>query len=225
MRTITIINHVSVASLKRGLLVCLIWALGFFSSAWAANMSQTRFDQANHLYEQGKYTEALAIYQEIEKNGSHWKLFFNCGNCYYKLGQWVNAKIYFLKARRLEPFEPAITKNIDIVNKRLNDKIATPTPDFISRLVLRIESMITLNVLSLILFLSWLIFNGFLFLLFSRGKRRWVIYGMAFSFLLLLLVASYHIYRVGKFQDRSVAVITVADSQLRSGPGGDAAVG
>ncbi len=46
-----------------------------------------------------------------------------------------------------------------------------------------------------------------------------MIYGISFSLVLTLLLGSYHIYRVGKHNQRSVAVITVEDARLRSGPG------
>ena len=80
-----------------------------------AAMSQENFDKANSLYEEGKYEEALSFYLEIEKTGEHWKLFYNTGNCYYKLKNYLKAKIYYLKAERLNPFEPSVRKNIGIV--------------------------------------------------------------------------------------------------------------
>ncbi len=213
------VKCIPVLPLIWGILVWLVLAGGLPLPMSAADISQSSFDEANRLYEKGNYDQALSLYQRIEKNGSHWKLFYNTGNCYFKLGQWVQAKIYYLKAKRLEPFEPAIEKNIDIVNKRLNDKIVVPKPDFITRLVLRLESLVSLNVLSILLFIAVLIFNAFLFYSFSHGKRRWVMYGIAFSLVFLVLIAGYHIYRVGKYQERNIAVITAAATPLRSGPG------
>ncbi|MCP5050339.1 MAG: SH3 domain-containing protein [bacterium] len=187
--------------------------------AAAAEVSQDRFDEANRLYEEGKYADALTIYREMETLGSHWKLFYNMGNCYYKSGLLVQAKIYYLKARRLEPFDSSIEKNIKIVNQRLNDKIPTPKPDFISRLVLRLESFISLNALSIVLLLLVVVFNVFLFQLIRKGKNRWIIYGISFSLVLAMFLGVYHIYRAGKHNRRNVAVITVEDARLRSGPG------
>jgi len=190
-----------------------------------ADSSQARFDRANQLYEEGNYTDALNIYREIEKQGgetniySHWKLFYNIGNCYYKLNQPVRAKIYYLRAERLKPFENSIKKNIDIVNKRLSDKTPAPAPDFISRLFLRIESFIRLNVLSIALLILIIGLNVFVFLVIKKGKNRFLIYGVSFSLIITLLLSGYHMYRVGKTNRRNIAVITKGDSQLRSGPG------
>ncbi len=200
------------------ILLCFIW-LGNGAIIGAAEVSQDRFDQANQLYEEGKYPEALNHYQEIEKAGSHWKVYYNMGNCYYKLNQPVRAKIYYLKARRLEPFEPSIQKNIEIVNQQLKDKVSAPQPDFISRLLMRIESILSLNILSIALLLVVVIFNGFVLLLIKRGRNRFILYGVSFSLILVLLFTGYHIHRVNKYNRRDTAVIIKEDAQLRSGPG------
>jgi len=208
-------------------LFLLFFIIAGTGEASAADSSQARFDRANQLYEEGNYAGALDIYREIEGQGeknetgtySHWKLFYNMGNCYYKLNRPVRAKIYYLRAQGLKPFENSIKKNIDIVNKRLNDKTPSPAPDFISRLFLRIESFITLNVLSVFLLILIIGLNVFVFLLIKKGKNRFLIYGVSFSLIIVLLLSGYHIYRVGKADSRNIAVITREDSQLRSGPG------
>jgi tetratricopeptide (TPR) repeat protein len=200
------------------ILLCFVLA-GNGTDLCAVEVSQDLFDKANQLYEEGKYTEALNQYLEIEKAGSHWKVFYNIGDCYYKLNQPVRAKIYYLKARRLEPFEPSIQKNIEIVNKLLKDKVPASKPDFISRLLMRIESILSLNVLSITLLLLVVIFNGFVFMLIKKGKSRFILYGVSFSLILAVLFAGYHIHRVNKYNRRNIAVIIKKDAQLRSGPG------
>jgi len=198
-------------------LLALVWSGS--SRAAAATMPQDRFDEANRLYEEENIAAALKIYTEIAQTGANWKLFYNMGNCYFKLNQPVQAKIHYLKAQRLEPFDSAIQKNIAIVNKVLNDKVPVPKPDFVSRVLLRIESIISLTLLSVMLLISVIIFNVFVFKWISKGKSRWILYGVSFSLAVTLLAAGYHLYRTGKYNRRDTAVITTAESQLRSGPG------
>jgi tetratricopeptide (TPR) repeat protein len=209
-------EKIYVSLLLAGLLV-LLWGSPLVEAA--GPLQQERFLEANRLYEEGKYDEALNIYLEQEKNGAHWKLFYNAGNCYFKLNRPVRAKIYYLKAQRLNPFEESIEKNIDIVNKVLNDKIEISRSDFISRVLLRIESIVSVNMVSILLLLLLLAFNAFVFMLLKKGKSRFRVYGVSFTLVLALLVGSYHIYRVNKHNRRDIAVITKTDSQLRSGPG------
>jgi uncharacterized protein YgiM (DUF1202 family) len=141
------------------------------------------------------------------------------GNCYYKRGDYVRAKIYYLRARRLKPFEPSIRKNIDIVDKRFSDRIEEEKPDFLTRAALRIESIISVNIVSVTLLVLVIILNAFIFLLLKRGKSRFRLYGVSFSLVITLLIAGYHIYRTGKQNVRNTAVILKENSQLRSGPG------
>jgi hypothetical protein len=197
--------------------LCLCFCMA--GNGLASGSPQDRFKQANQLYEEGKISESLHLYQEIEKNVSHWKLFYNIGNCYYKLNQPIRAKIYYLKARRLEPFQESIQNNIEIVNKQLNDKIPIPKPDFITDVLLRIESVISLDIVSFFLLIFVFVFNGFALTWIKKGKSRIIVYGVAFSLVLTLLAGAYHIYRAGKFNQRNIGVITQAESQLRSGPG------
>lgn len=184
-----------------------------------ANSFQKRFDQANQLYEEGQYSEALSIYLAIETVGAHWKLFYNMGNCSYKLRDYIKAKIYYMRAGRLKPFEASIQKNIEIVNKRLSDKIPAEKPDFLTRVALRIESFISLNVISVVLLISIIIFNLFIFLLLKKGKSRFLLYGVSFSLIITLLISGYHIYRTGKQNLRNIGVIVKENTELRSGPG------
>lgn len=185
----------------------------------AGDNFQERFNQAGRLYEEGKYAAALALYQDIEKSAAHWKLFYNMGNCYYKSNSFVKAKLYYLRAERLNPFEPSIQKNIDIVDKQFSDKIEGEEPDFLTRAALHIESAISLNVLSVILLMAVIILNAFVFLLIKKGKSRFRLYGVSFSLVIMLVIGGYHIYRTGKQELRNTAVIVKADSELRSGPG------
>lgn len=208
--------------MKRVLIIPLLLVLTIINNGWlytAADGFQERFNQADRLYEEGKYAAALAIYQDIEKSVSNWKLYYNIGNCYYKSNSFIKAKIYYLKAERLNPFETSIQKNIDIVNRHFNDKIEEERPDFLARLALHIESLISLNSLSMILLLAVITLNIFIFFLIKKGKSRFRLYGVAFSIVIVLVIAGYHMYRTGKQELRNTAVIVKENSELRSGPG------
>lgn len=177
------------------------------------------FAEANQLYEAGKYEEALGKYRQLEESVSHWKLFYNMGNCFYKLNRFVQAKIYYLRAERLKPFDESIQKNIEIVNKQFSDEILQEKPDFIAKVVKKIETAISLNFVSVVLVIAIVILNLFIFLLIKKRKSRLLIYGVSFSLIIAILLFSYHVYRVKKQNLRDTAVIIQPDSTLRSGPG------
>jgi len=180
---------------------------------------QKNFNKANQLYEDGEYSKALNLYLQVKKSKSHWKLFYNIGDCYFKLRQYVKAKVYYLRAKKLKPFLLSIEKNIIIVNKNFKDKIKLKKPDFVGRTIARIESIIPLNFISIMLVVFVLFLNVFIFVLFIRGKKKWIIYGLSIFLLFSLFTSFYHIYRVKKQSRNDTAVIINNNSQLRSGPG------
>ena len=191
----------------------------FVSICLLATDIQDEFDTANQLYEDGKYSEALNLYLQVEKSMNHWKLFYNMGNSYFKLGQYVKAKIYYLRTKKLKPFLQSLEKNITIVNKQFKDKIKPKKPDFVGRTLARIESVISVNSISVMLVIFILFLNVFIFILFKKGKKKWIIYGLSVFLLLSFFTSIYHIYRVKKQNMNDTAVIINNNSQLRSGPG------
>ena len=182
---------------------------------------QQRFDSANDLYEKGLYTEALELYRTVENSLFSWKLFYNMGNCQFKLNRFIEAKIYYLRARQLKPLQSSIGNNIQIVDKNFKDKIPEKEIDFLGRVVLKVESLISLNFISYLLIVFIIMFNFSLFILVRRRRNKWALYGLFFFLLLSIFTSMVHIYRVQKRNSQNTAVIIRDNAQLRSGPGQD----
>src|SRR5690554_103256 len=74
---------------------------------------QSLFFQANSLYEQNRYEEAAACYQQLVDYGYEGgNLYFNLGNTYYKLGRTGPAVLYYEKAKRLMPRDADLRANL-----------------------------------------------------------------------------------------------------------------
>ncbi len=179
------------------------------------------FSRANQLYENQDYTKALELYRQAEKELRNWKLFYNLGNCYYKLEDYVRAKIYFLRAQRLNPSDPDIRKNLEVVNQHFRDRVPEQKADFISRVILKIEAILSLNLLAVCLLLLVILLNGAIFLLATRGKNRWLLYGISFCLVFILISGGYLLHRQAKEKRRHIGVVVAEKAELRSGPGFD----
>ncbi len=180
---------------------------------------QEDFAMANNHFQAGRYETALEIYQGIDRQLTHWQVLYNIGNCYYKLNRPLEAKIHYLRARKYQPLDRSIAKNIAIVDREFADIVAPETPDFISRAILVLQAVLSLNLLSLLLLLGILLLNVFLFLLLRKGRNKKFIYGLAFSVLLSLALGGYHLQRTTALKKTTAAVVSAADAVLRSGPG------
>ncbi len=204
--------------MKKAILLCA--AMTLLIAAAPASI-QEDFAAANRAYEEGKYPQALDLYLKIGPKADDWRLPYNIGNCYYKLGRHLSAKFYFLKARKLRPLEPVIARNIAMTNRYFRDDAKLPEPDFAARTMQQLEGWLSMEALSVLLLLAVMLFNLFLFLLLTRGKSKRLAYALAFSLLLALLLGAIHLGRASSLGRSRTAVVWDAEARLRSGPGDD----
>ncbi|EMY3583460.1 tetratricopeptide repeat protein [Flavobacterium psychrophilum] len=94
--------------------------------------AQTAFDKGNNLYQKGNYQEAITVYESVVKSGQQSaELYFNLGNCYYKLNKVAPAIFNFEKALLLNPNDSEIRKNLAFAQKMTIDEVVeTPKVGF-----------------------------------------------------------------------------------------------
>lgn len=97
------------------------------------------FEEANRLYEQGKYEEAAAAYLKIVDSGVvSPAVYFNLGNAYFKSGQLGMAIVSYRRAQQLAPRDPDIRANLQFVRGTVGGGSA-PTQPFWQRLATRLN--------------------------------------------------------------------------------------
>lgn len=97
-------------------LFALVMSLGIYAQEAAS------FDKATEAYNDGEYQKAIDLYLDILESGKHSaELYFNLGNCYYKLDE-IGPSIYFYeKALLLKPQDAEILDNLRFAeNMRLD---------------------------------------------------------------------------------------------------------
>jgi tetratricopeptide (TPR) repeat protein len=106
------------------LLKLLLWA-----GAAPAQEFDTAFDQANRLYEQGKFTEAAAAYEQLVQRGHRSDtLFHNLGNAWFKAGQDGRAIAAYRQGLILAPRNPDLRFNLQFVRKKVTGSESEPGP-------------------------------------------------------------------------------------------------
>jgi len=92
--------------------------------------NESLFEESNNLFSQSKFNEAIESYKSLlNKDVSHSILYYNIGNCYYRLDGLAQSILYYEKALLYDPRNIDIKHNIDVVNSKLVDEIK-PVPDF-----------------------------------------------------------------------------------------------
>jgi tetratricopeptide (TPR) repeat protein len=93
---------------------------------------ETLFKKANEEYLNKNYEKALEYYHQIINNNTFSvALYFNMGNCYYKLSKPGYAVLYYEKALKYAPSDEDIKENLAIVNAEIVDKFEVPEQLFI----------------------------------------------------------------------------------------------
>ncbi|MBN2414993.1 tetratricopeptide repeat protein [bacterium] len=106
--------------MKKSLFVAVLAAV----CVSAAAQERELFDQGNTLYRQGRYQQALDTYASIVESGlESGSLYFNMGNCCYKLQDIGHAVLYYEKALKLSPGDEDVLANLAIANLAVVDRI------------------------------------------------------------------------------------------------------
>jgi len=80
--------------------------------------------QAEQSYSAAKYDTAALIYQTIIDSGYQSpELYYNLGNCYYKLQEIPSAILYYEKALKLNPNDENVSYNLNLCNTLIPDRI------------------------------------------------------------------------------------------------------
>ncbi|MDP2207362.1 MAG: tetratricopeptide repeat protein [Bacteroidota bacterium] len=83
-----------------------------------------QYNQATQFYRDGEYSKAIAIYENIIKNGyAHSDLYYNLANANFKLDNLPASILYYERAKRLSPNDDDISYNLKIANLKVVDKI------------------------------------------------------------------------------------------------------
>ena len=97
------------------LLISFISQAGTFSSDFLI---------ANDSYSNGKYEDAIEVYEAIIDNDNFsTDIYFNLGNCYYKIDNIPEAILNYEKALKLKPDNEDALFNLSMANKLTIDKI------------------------------------------------------------------------------------------------------
>lgn len=113
-------------------LAALFWSLttGVVSGAVEAGEA---FDGAARLYEQGKYRDAAAAYEQlVARSNATVSVWFNLGNAWFKAGEKGRAIACYRRAERLAPRDPEISANLAWARTKVGTA-GTPQVGFVDR--------------------------------------------------------------------------------------------
>lgn len=92
------------------------------------------FNNANELYKNGKYVEAIVLYEKIDSTDLQSDdLYFNLGNSYYKLNRVAPSIYNYERALKMNPLNEDAQINLDYANKLALDAIEVLPKSFFQK--------------------------------------------------------------------------------------------
>ena len=144
------------SELGRKYTVSFMWLFlaAFCLPAGRAAEQPSHFEQANRLYEQGKFAEAASLYESMLKAGRNSApVYFNLGNAYFRDGNLGRALYSYLMAQRLAPRDPDIQANLRFTRDRVPASVSATPP--LWKKLLQYFSVNELSLFSVLLFWLW----------------------------------------------------------------------
>jgi tetratricopeptide (TPR) repeat protein len=186
----------------------------------AHTVSGAPMADANWLYEQGRYTEAVQRYQALVDAGlAHAHLYYNLGNAYFRSGDLGRAVLNYQRAQRLSPRDPDIRTNLTLAQAQTQDHIGDADDGAAAGLLRRLFEYTTPHELALGALVGWFAACGFLAaaILVPSRRRRLLYASGTVAILVVTDVLSAGLWLVDQ-HNRPPAVVVVDQITLRSGP-------
>lgn len=192
--------------------------------------AQSAFDKGNQYYQKENYQAAVSSFENILNSGKQSaELYFNIGNCYYKLHKVAPAIFNYEKALLLRPNDVEIKTNLEFARKMAIDDIKVIPKVGFNKIILAFTSKYHYNTWAWIAVvfagLSLLFFIGFYFSRAAFLKRAFFI-GMFLSIILICLSTASGFYEKMRIDNEKPAIIFAETTPLKSEPktGGQDAV-
>lgn len=193
--------------MKRLLLIVILSSLAAF--AWGQNTLQ----QAEGFYRQGKFSAALGLYESELKNAPNDPyVYYNIGNCYFKMGSKGLAAANYYRAFKLAPRDADIRHNLTLALAAGGERLVPAgMPEILHKafFYLSYDEVKGLTFLLLWLFCAL----GSVWLLKRKFKR------VFFASVVILIICSGWLYARYTLEQEHLAVVASAVAEIRSGPG------
>jgi len=176
------------------------------------------YNLGNDYFEQGRYSEAIAAYEQASAKLENAGVFYNLGNAYFKKGMLGKAVMNFRRAHFLAPRDGDIKYNLAFVRNYRVDKVssvASPVVRMLSDTLMFFSYFEALMLLTLFFVLASLLISFYIVL------RRNIL-GHAAVACLLLVLYFFIGWRIWSAERNGHhAVVTAPEVSALSGPGAD----
>lgn len=201
----------------------LIYIFFIFCSLFInAQSGDALFKSANKLYTEQSYEAAIESYESIEAKGLvSSELYFNLGNCYYKLNKIAPSIYNYEKALKMDPSNQDALNNLSYAKRMSIDVIEALPKTFLQRFSENVIMKLTFDqwaVMGVITaFLTALFFLMYYFSIATR--KKFIYFNLSLLMTLLLVVSTIFAFsNYDTVQKNRQAIIFAAKSEVKNAP-------
>jgi tetratricopeptide (TPR) repeat protein len=184
--------------------------------------AQTAFEQGNQYYQKENYQAAISSFESILNSGKQSAaVYFNLGNCYYKLHKVAPAIYNYEKALLLSPNDSEIKTNLDFSRKMAIDDIKVIPKVGFNKLLADFTSKYYYDTW------AWIaVVFAFLFLAFFVGYyfsqktvlKRMFFFGMFLWLFGVCLSSASGFYEKSRYENEKPAIVFAETASVKSEP-------
>ncbi|MDP8201676.1 MAG: tetratricopeptide repeat protein [Candidatus Tenebribacter burtonii] len=209
--------------MKKSILLLLF--LLILSSVYTVTQTETIFNEAITSYQEKDYHTALEKFDLIENEGIiNADLYYNIGNCYFRINEIGRAILYFKKALKVRSDHQAARRNLEYALTFTKDKQNSENESVIRSFWLKTFDSFSINFLAIIILAIFLIIIILISIMIIHYRNRERTVPLFLTTIFIFLFLAFFIISILKWQEfhnDNEAVILSTSVIGYSGPGED----
>ena len=197
----------------------LLLFLFTFQFAFSINVDSV-FVSANNFYEKSDFQNAINEYKKIiDSEISSSVLYYNIGNSYFKLNELGYARLYYEKAKLLDPNDVDLIYNLEILETRLVDDIPKLSSFFLIDIFKKISQTLTSSTWSLLtLIFTYLSVILISIIMLHKSKKYRTFALNLFLISLPALIISVFFLLSNIIYTKEYGILTITNSYIKTAP-------
>ncbi len=188
----------------------------------STELTQNIFDSAVELYQNKNYEQALLEFEKIRNEKvQNADLYYNIGNCHYRLQELGEAVLNYKIALKIDPTHQAARRNLRFVLTQTKDKQQLDHENRIFSFWQKIFNSMSINLLSLlslIFFLLVILIIDLIILRYAGREKTAPIFIMIIAIIFLVIFATLTAIKYHEFRAMDEAVLLSPSAIGYSGP-------
>lgn len=200
----------------------IVYIFVFLFGALVSAQNSAIFEQANALYNDGKYAESIDNYNTILETNKHSaELYFNLANAHYKLNNIAPSIYFYEKALQLSPNDDEIKNNLAFARNMTIDAIDSIPLTGFSKIVNNITNTMSFDnwaKVSVGFVLAFVIlFLGYYFA-YSTINKRLAFIGSLTTLCLMFISLAFAFHKYNLVKNDRPAIVFEQESKIKNEP-------